>query len=419
MNKNKLDSFENSIKDSYKNYEMPYSPADWGSLSKTLFKKRLLSSAAFWGAVLVVGVGAGVFAGGMYFYSVQPTAQVKSNATANDLQTQDQNTPVQGMNTQEQNQEVAENAINQNNPLLGTNQENEATENISELFTSEDLNGNNAGGNSNSDQLISGNESQQKNSDRNLTIIPSIKTACAGSPVEFHAKNSNANGSYLWNFGDGSFSNEENPVHTFKKAGTFDISLSITNPNDGQISTVAMRGLITILPKPNAEFVVDFEPSTANQAQVTLKNTTTSFETFSWQFSNGQSSNEKSPSLLYGLNGKHQIKLDVSNEHGCTDVQNASVRMNDSNKYQSVYELRASKIVFLPKDLIDNNAFKLIILHDKQPIFESTSLNKVWNGGMKSGSKAQAGQEFSYILTTFNAAKMEYNYFQGKIQIVP
>ena len=60
MNKNKLDSFENSIKDSYKNYEMPYSPADWGSLSKTLFKKRLLSSAAFWGAVVVVG--AGVFA---------------------------------------------------------------------------------------------------------------------------------------------------------------------------------------------------------------------------------------------------------------------------------------------------------------------------------------------------------------------
>lgn len=47
MNKNKLDSFENSIKDSYKNYEMPYSPADWGSLSKSLFKKRLLSSAAF------------------------------------------------------------------------------------------------------------------------------------------------------------------------------------------------------------------------------------------------------------------------------------------------------------------------------------------------------------------------------------
>lgn len=417
MNKNKLDSFENSIKDSYKNYEMPYSPADWGSLSKTLFKKRLLSSAAFWGAVVVVG--AGFFAGGMYFYSDQPTAQVKFNAAVNDLQIKDQNTQLQDKNTQGQNQEVAVHANEQNNLLTRTNQEGEPTENISELFNPEDVNGNNAGENSNSDHLISGNESQQKNSDRNLTIIPSIKTACAGSPVEFHAKNSNANGSYLWNFGDGSFSNEENPIHIFKKAGTFDISLSITNPNDGQISTVAMRGLITILPKPNAEFVVDFEPSTSNQAQITLKNTTTSFETFNWQFSNGQSSSEKSPSLLYGLNGKHQIKLDVSNEHGCTDVQNASIRMNDSNKYQSVYELRASKIVFLPKDLIDNNTFKLIILQDKQPIFETTSLSKVWNGGMKSGPKAQAGQEFTYMLTTFNSSKMEYNYFQGKIQIVP
>jgi len=417
MNKNKLDSFENSIKDSYKNYEMPYSPAGWGSLSKTLFKKRLLSSAIFWGAVLVAG--AGVFAGGMYFYSVQPTVQVKSNTTASDLQTQDQNTQVQGANTQEQKQEVAENAINQSNPLLGTNQEINPKENISELFASEDLNGNNAGENSNFDQLISGIESQEKNNDRNLTIIPSIKTACAGAPVEFHAKNYNANGSYLWNFGDGSFSNEANPVHTFKKAGTFDISLSITNPNDGQISTVAMRGLITILPKPNAEFVVEFQPSTSNQAQITLKNTTTSYETFSWQFSNGQSSNEVAPSLFYGLNGRHQIKLDVSNEHGCTDVQNVNVRMNDSQNYKAVYELKAGKTVFLPKDLIDNNSFKLIILQDKQPIFETTSLTKAWNGSNKGGLKAQAGQEYTYVLTTYNSSKMEYNYFQGKIQIVP
>jgi hypothetical protein len=165
--------------------------------------------------------------------------------------------------------------------------------------------------------------------------------------------------------------------------------------------------------------MVEFEPSTSNQARITLKNTTASFEKFSWQFSNGQSSNDLEPTLFYGLNGKHQIKLDVSNEYGCTDVQNATVRMNDSNKYNSVYELKAGKIVFLPKDLIDNNTFKLIIFQDKQPIFETTSLNKVWNGSLKGGPKAQAGQEFSYVMTTFNNTKMEYHYFQGKIQIVP
>jgi len=417
MNKNKLDSFENSIKNSYKNYELPYSPSDWGSLGKSLFKKRLLSSMAFWGSVVVVGTG--LLAGGLYFYSEQPTAQVTPEVVKNDSQTIEQNQNQIESQLQNQNNDTQEEANIKNNLLSEDINESSILTGNTDALKLNDSNANNENANLVSDRLTAGDDAQQKNNDRNLTIIPSIKTACAGAPVEFHAKNSNANGSYLWNFGDGSFSNEENPIHTFKKAGTFDISLSITNPNDGQISTVAMRGLITILPKPNAEFMVEFEPSTSNQARITLKNTTASFEKFSWQFSNGQSSNDLEPTLFYGLNGKHQIKLDVSNEYGCTDVQNATVRMNDSNKYNSVYELKAGKIVFLPKDLIDNNTFKLIIFQDKQPIFETTSLNKVWNGGMKSGPKAQAGQEFTYILTTFNSAKMEYNYFQGKIQIVP
>ncbi|MFM2195133.1 MAG: hypothetical protein RL092_733 [Bacteroidota bacterium] len=417
MNKNKLDSFENSIKNSYKNYELPYSPSDWGSLGKSLFKKRLLSSMAFWGSVVVVGTG--LLAGGLYFYSEQPTAQVTPEVVKNDSKTIEQNQNQIESQLQNQNNDTQEEANIKNNLLSEDINESSILTGNTDALKLNDSNANNENANLVSDRLTAGDDAQQKNNDRNLTIIPSIKTACAGAPVEFHAKNSNANGSYLWNFGDGSFSNEENPIHTFKKAGTFDISLSITNPNDGQISTVAMRGLITILPKPNAEFMVEFEPSTSNQARITLKNTTASFEKFSWQFSNGQSSNDLEPTLFYGLNGKHQIKLDVSNEYGCTDVQNATVRMNDSNKYNSVYELKAGKIVFLPKDLIDNNTFKLIIFQDKQPIFETTSLNKVWNGSLKGGPKAQAGQEFSYVMTTFNNTKMEYHYFQGKIQIVP
>lgn len=407
MSKEKLDSFEKSVKDSYKNYELPYSPSGWSSLSRSLLRKRLLGSAAFWGSLFVIG--GGVIAGGMYFYSEQPNAVASSETTQVVIEGEKINSDSQNSGGIISNDPEIP---GQNNDLLSMHSENHDadinSENSSHVETS-NLN-ENPGNSSNSNT---------NNVDQSLTIIPSIKTACAGSPVQFQAKNSAKNGSYLWNFGDGSFSNEENPTHTFKKAGTFDISLSITNPNDGQISTVAMRGLITILPKPNAEFAIEFEPSSSNQAQISLNNTTASFETFTWQFSNGQSSSEKSPSLLFGLSGKHQIKLDVSNEFGCTDVQNASVRMNDSNNYKSIYELKASKVNFLPKELIENNNFKLNIYLDKQPIFESTSSNKVWNGSIKGGSKAQPGQEFTYVLTTFNSTKMEYKYFQGKIQIVP
>lgn len=36
---------------------------------------------------------------------------------------------------------------------------------------------------------------------------------------------------YLWNFGDGATSTNANPVHTFVNAGTYSVSLTVTNEN--------------------------------------------------------------------------------------------------------------------------------------------------------------------------------------------
>src|SRR5690606_28256976 len=56
---------------------------------------------------------------------------------------------------------------------------------------------------------------------------------------------------WLWNFGDGSTSSEQNPVHEFELAGTYPVSLSVTD-DDGD-TDVAFRSIV-VQPGPGGIF---------------------------------------------------------------------------------------------------------------------------------------------------------------------
>lgn len=53
--------------------------------------------------------------------------------------------------------------------------------------------------------------------------------AARGLPVQFRDKSANAPTSWLWEFGDGSTSTQQNPIHTYATTGTFSVSLTVTN----------------------------------------------------------------------------------------------------------------------------------------------------------------------------------------------
>ena len=59
----------------------------------------------------------------------------------------------------------------------------------------------------------------------------------------------------LWDFGDGNTSTEENPVHTYTTAGTFDVTLSVVG--DGGTDTKALSGYITVDDVQTPAFVFD------------------------------------------------------------------------------------------------------------------------------------------------------------------
>lgn len=85
------------------------------------------------------------------------------------------------------------------------------------------------------------------------TVTPSFTDnapKCVNSPVTFTDNTTTANStisSWSWNFGDSGISNIQNPTHTYTTAGTYTVTLTVTN-NNSCVSTAT--NVITINPFP-------------------------------------------------------------------------------------------------------------------------------------------------------------------------
>jgi len=425
MSNNPLDKFEQGIQDAYKNYELPYSSSEFTQVSRRLFRKRLFSGLALWGSVAAVTVIVGVSGYLVISSEIKTVASATPNASEvtntvstpnlDDFANDESSNGITGIIS-----DFKKDVIN-NTSSLKDNSTSEITPSESSSLANTSVNATTENNNADATDPNAGQGSERiENKNKSLYIEPSVRTACAGAEVNFTAKNSPKNGSYLWNFGDGSFSNQENPIHIFKKSGTFDVSLSVTNPNDGQISTIAMRDLITINPKPEADFEWSYTNSPVGEPTAKFVNTSVNANSFVWKFTENRSSTEVSPSVIYSSKGKQPVILEVHNSFGCKDEQVKIVQVNADFNLGAVLKMSEHDISFMPDALKKGgNKFKLSIYDGENIIFESTSKTKVWKGEMKGGKKAAAGQQFPWIVLIYGEDGNDARYYSGTLTIVP
>lgn len=87
----------------------------------------------------------------------------------------------------------------------------------------------------------------------NFSIGPGQASGPLPHTVDFIDKTTSTEpiASRLWNFGDGKTSTETNPSHTYTEAGTFDVSLTVTD-SAGITSSAKQEGLISVSEVPSA-----------------------------------------------------------------------------------------------------------------------------------------------------------------------
>jgi PKD repeat protein len=119
--------------------------------------------------------------------------------------------------------------------------------------------------------------------------------------------------SRLWNFGDGTTSTERSPSHTYEKAGSYTVSLTVTGP--GGSNTKTMVDYIQVTPPaPVADFTA--APTSGNSPLVVQFTGTSTGNITSrlWNFGDGTTSTERNPIHTYKFKdtGDFTVSLSVT-----------------------------------------------------------------------------------------------------------
>jgi PKD repeat protein len=128
---------------------------------------------------------------------------------------------------------------------------------------------------------------------------------------------------YLWNFGDGSTSFEQNPTHTYATNGKYTVSLTVTN-SFGQ-DTKTLPGFIAVGDPPVPQFSVSSSGGNVPLAVVFTDMTTSGAGSWRWDFGDGSSASVQNPAHTYTKPGIYTVTLSVTNEFGSEQITQSSL----------------------------------------------------------------------------------------------
>ncbi|NNM16055.1 MAG: PKD domain-containing protein, partial [Bacteroidia bacterium] len=197
--------------------------------------------------------------------------------------------------------------------------------------------------------------------------------------VEFTNLSSNFVSSY-WDFGDGTGSVLENPVHTFGTHGSYTISLIVYDTN-GCFDSKEITNGVQVNPKPSG-LISSSTLSTCDKNEIiNFSFSNIAVSQYSWSFGDGSVSNLASPFHSYGQEGTFNVELITENSFGCTDTNQLAAGI--SILFNPVPEMNLSDSIFcLPASIgLSTNA--------------SNVANHTW-----SASNGFTSQAFSTTLST-------------------
>lgn len=233
-------------------------------------------------------------------------------------------------------------------------------------------------------------------------LTASVQEACAGTEVAFALKGLDQEGSVLWNFGDGGFSQELAPKHLYDDAGSYDITVSVRAHGDGMIRTRTVENMIVVRPKPEALMNWEYLDATANQAHVRLIDDTENASSSTWLI---EQEGLTGAETKLAIPGDYHVNLVASNKFGCQDIAVKDIRLGSRREavapalFSPDGDGRYDE--FLPLILTDfNGKWELSIWDGMKQIFSSTTIRRPWKGEIDSGGTVQPGSKYTWKLVT-------------------
>ncbi len=249
-------------------------------------------------------------------------------------------------------------------------------------------------------------------------------SGCFPLCIQFAESNGTNCSSVKYHFGDGDSAITSSPLHCYNQAGTYSVSISCTDVNNCT-GTAVNNNMITIVPKPIANFSVAPSDIVIANTDVSFTNASVNSNSSLWNFGDQSSggnniSSNPAPSHTYTDAGTYCIKLFVQNMVGCIDsVDNCITVTNDvsiiipniftpnGDGKNDLFFITTTAVKDLDCTIYDRWGIKMT---------EWNTLNGGWDGRTKSGKMAQDGVYFYIVKVT--AVNGEAIKKQGFLQLV-
>ncbi|MBK8499178.1 MAG: PKD domain-containing protein [Flavobacteriales bacterium] len=402
---NGSDAFERSLKETMESYELPYNSADWTEMERQLDEKEGGAWKSSAGMLALLFGGALALGTTIYLMVQQPGGPGKENTALVAMvapEQDDQSNVVP--EAPEQASTIVEHiasAPQQRSAQPVTEQRTEETE-VMQPATAAPV---------------------ENTSSTEISIRPSVTQGCPGTAVEFSARNLPKEGTFLWNFGDGSFSREPQPKHTFSKAGRFEVMLSHSSRSGGMVPE-PVSDVIVIHETPEAVFnwlPQDYENTVPS---IHFENRSLGGQSFFWDFGDGGTSTIAHPNHVYKTRGNYTVSLTVTNGGGCTDRIEKTVKVNND------YNLLAASTFspdgdgvedsFIPDALKTLGVRFHMTIHDKtsgQLLFETSDAQRPWNGRIGGRGEPCRSGDYVWMVEMKDGEKLGGTY-NGTVSLV-
>ncbi|MCB0396264.1 MAG: PKD domain-containing protein [Flavobacteriales bacterium] len=142
---------------------------------------------------------------------------------------------------------------------------------------------------------------------------PGFSFTATNLQVSYTDTSSGVPTSWLWDFGDGNISTQQNPTHTFSAPGSYTTCLTVTN-SCGTDSVCHTTTVACPVPDPGFSF-------TATNLQVSYTDTSAGAPTsWFWDFGDGNISTQQNPTHTFSAPGSYTTCLTVTNSCGTDSV---------------------------------------------------------------------------------------------------
>lgn len=430
MKTNNLDNFEQFIKDTLSKEEIKYNHSDWDNLSKKLdyIKKPLYKNKWFVGglAAMVLGIGTVVL------YPTNNNINSKNNKANNIIKKEK---PTIKIDTKDDVVIAKEkNSINEEKlnikPINNNKRKPSETINNKENTGNREIKNHHSKPNSLLSVVSSNKENLDKEHKQNDVVIPkpiaTFKTSenlygCKGLEVEFSSVEQE-NVKYIWSFGDGKYSTEPNPTHKYQNSGIFKVDLLVQSSLDENIIVKSDNEInVTVYEAPKLE-INSYKEINRGLTTIFYSYIGDEVEKVFWNLGNGETSKSLNPNTVYKHRGGYKILLEAENTYGCKSITEHNIFIEEE------YNLLAPNTFtpdgdglndyFIPEALKTMNCNFTMVIRSRTEgiVFESTSLDRPWDGKNQKTGKNCLEANYVWVVNLINE-KGEKEQYSGTIFI--